>query len=82
MNRLILEAGTDQEFLDCLKALDIQHCHHCGRLLLAGDRKSTTLAVGRDYRCCDAYACSVRLRVIIDGMVAAARERKRRAENA
>lgn len=83
---LILETGTDQEFLDCLTKLDMRPCYYCGHILLEGERKSTTIAgpggLQAGYRCCDAYACSARLRPIIDGMVEAARERKRRAENA
>lgn len=87
MTPIILETGTDQEFLDCLTKLDVRPCYYCGHILLEGYRKTMTISVGKEdfrrvYRCCDAYACSVRLRPIIDGMVEAARERKRRAENA
>lgn len=87
MTPSILETGTDQEFMDCLTKLDVQPCYYCGHILLEGDRKDmTAMTVSGEsawaYRCCDAYACSVRLRVIIDAMTEAARERKRRAENA
>ena len=69
---LILEEGTDQEFLDCLEKLDIRHCYFCGQILLAGDRVETTAKLLTDtvvvYRCRDAYACGGRTSAIIETM--------------
>lgn len=71
MRMMVLEAGTDQEFLDCLEKLDIRPCYFCGQLVLKGDRLETLVTEYlvepmTVYRCRNSFECGQRTSAIVE----------------